>query len=145
MSKKVVIFILLLLLTSATFVPHILAAKIRVSRGGKSSVSKGTTVTQGVKTSVRLRTDRLAVIINFSGLNNANSVSYQLTYVGDGISQGVMGAIQPSEGTQSRELLFGTCSRNVCRYHSNIHDARLVITSRLKSGLTVRKPYRIKV
>lgn len=144
MSKKVVIISFFLFIASVIFSHDALSAKKRVSRG-KTSVSTGTTTTKGVTTSVKLRSDRLAVIINFSGLNNANSVSYQLTYVGGGISQGVMGAIQPSEGTTSRELLFGTCSKNVCRYHSDVHDARLIITSRLKSGLTVRKPYRIKV
>lgn len=84
--------------------------------------------------------------MSLSGLNNASSVSYSLSYNANGIPQGVMGTIKPkSSKTETRELLFGTCSKNVCRYHTNISNAKLTITSKLKSGQTTRKTYNLKV
>lgn len=119
-----------------------LAAKPRLRRGKRtrsySSVGR-------VRYSVKFRSDRRGVILSLSKLNNAFSVSYQLTYTSNGIPQGVMGTVTPVRTTETRELLFGTCSGNVCRYHTNIQNARLVITSKLKSGFTTRKTYRIRV
>lgn len=142
MVKKlaILIFLLVFLVFSPT---EVLAAKKRVNRGG-TTVTSGT-VSRGVQSSVRLKANRLGLILTLSGFGNVTSVSYQLTYTTNGIPQGVMGTVQPSGGIETRELLFGTCSKNVCRWHTNIRDARLIVTSKLKSGLTIRKSYRIRV
>ena len=144
----IVIFLLLLVVWLATRSPkgEVWAAKLRTSRGssGGSLTNYGTS--GRVTTSVRFRGDRRAIIINFAGLNNATSVSYSLTYNSNGIPQGAVGTMTNIPGSSdSRELLFGTCSHGVCRYHTGLTDARLVITSKLKSGLTTRKSYRLKV
>ena len=138
----ITVFIFSLVIPSKT-----LAAKARTSRGGTTGSSTGYVSTSGrVVTSVKFRGDRRAVIINFAGLTNAKSVTYSLTYSSNGIAQGAMGTITNIAGSvDSRELLFGTCSHGVCRYHTGITDARLVITSKLKSGITTRKSYRLKV
>lgn len=125
---------------------EVLAAKPRMSRGTTGSYSGSYTIGGRVITSAKFRSDRRAVIVNFVGLNNASSVSYSLTYNSNGIPQGAMGTMTNISGTtDSRELLFGTCSGGVCRYHSNITNAKLVITSKLKSGYTTRKTYRIRI
>jgi hypothetical protein len=142
--KKISIFILAAFLLAIASPGEVLAAKKRVSRG-KAGTTVGKTTTRGVQSSVRFKPNRLGVILTLSGFANITSVSYQLTYTANGVPQGVMGTVQPSSTTETRELLFATCSGNVCRYHSNIRNARLVVTSKLKSGVTVRKPYRIKV
>ncbi|MCX6724909.1 MAG: hypothetical protein NTV20_02300 [Candidatus Shapirobacteria bacterium] len=136
------IFLILLSVSSETW-----AAKARTSRGGSSGVSTGSVFTGGrVITSAKFRGDRRAIIVNFAGLNNATSVSYSLTYNTNGIPQGAIGTMTNISGaSDSRELLFGTCSHGVCRYHTGIIDARLVITSKLKSGITTRKSYKLKV
>lgn len=123
------------------------AAKARTSRGGTAGSTSGSVSTSGrVTTSARFRSDRRAIIVNFAGLNNSTSVSYSLTYNTNGIPQGAIGTMTNISGaSDSRELLFGTCSHGVCRYHTGITDARLVITSKLKSGLTTRKSYKLKV
>jgi len=137
----IAVFIFSLVIPSET-----LAAKARTSRGLTSGSRSYVSTGGRVVTSVKFRGDRRAVIINFAGLTNAISVTYSLTYSSNGIPQGVMGTITNIAGSvDSRELLFGTCSHGVCRYHTGITDARLVITSKLKSGITTRKSYRLKV
>jgi len=145
MVKKISLVILAAFLLVIAFPTEVLAAKKRTSRGEGKGTTVGKTTSRGVQSSVRLKPNRLGLIMTLSGFNNVTSVSYQLTYTANGVPQGVMGTVQPSRGTETRELLFATCSGNVCRYHTNIRDARLVITSKLKSGLSVRKPYKIKV
>lgn len=99
----------------------------------------------GASSSVKFRGDRRAIILTLSNMGSCSSVSYQLTYIANGISQGVMGKINPSlESTATRELLFGTCSHGVCTYHTNITNMRLKVSSHLASGVTVIKPYRIR-
>lgn len=145
--RKQISFLLALILF--LIIPHqILAAKARTSRsGGGTGSTSGSVATSGrVTTSARFRSDRRAIIISFAGLSNASSVNYSLTYDSNGIAQGAMGTMTNIAGSSdSRELLFGTCSHGVCRYHTGITNARLVITSKLKSGLTTRKSYRLKV
>jgi len=143
MKRKIGLFTLILIIGCFFFPAKVLAAKKRTSRGG-TAVTSGTT-SRGVQSSVKFKSNRLGLILTLSGFGNISSVSYQLTYTTNGIPEGVSGTIQPTGATETRELLFATCSKNVCRWHTNIHDARLVVTSKLKSGLTVRKPYRIKV
>lgn len=110
--------------------------------GKKITISNSSTV----GTSVRFRHDRRAVIVSFSHLDLANSVTYVLTYLANGKSEGSQGMIRPAgEIATSREILFGTCSTNVCTYHINITNARLTITIALKSGKTVRRSYRLKI
>lgn len=121
------------------------AAKQRVWGSGSSKPAVATTATRPTF-SVRFRSDRKAINIGFYGLNTASSVSYELTYLGNGIDQGVVGSINKNEGaTAGRLLLFGTCSKNVCTYHKNIQDMKLTITSKLNSGKTLIKRYRIRV
>lgn len=102
-------------------------------------------VSSGITTSAKLRADKGAVIISFANLQNAKSVSYSLFYETNGQQEGAGGTITPTGSTATRELLFGTCSKNVCRYHTNISNARLEINSSLKNGKISIKRYRIKV
>ncbi len=143
-SKKIIIIISLL--GFLAFLPQeVLALKARTK---KTSATTTTTRTAGtrVASSVRFKPGRNGIIISLSGLTNAKSVSYELTYDTNGTPQGAMGTISNiTSSADSRELLFGTCSGGVCRYHSGITNARLVITSKLKSGTTTRKSYRLKV
>lgn len=94
----------------------------------------------------RLRGDRKALLITFSNVKSANGISYILTYTTNGQQEGAGGSVRPSEGaTATRELLFGTCSKNVCRYHSGIANMKLEVTVELKSGKKLIKRYKIKV
>lgn len=141
--KKIILFISVFVFTLLLFhsyTPDEASAKKKIRRGGA-------TVTFASKPIItaKLRSDRKALIVNFTNLSTASSVSYELTYFAEGISQGVAGNITPSDQTSTqRELLFGTCSKNVCRYHTNITQMKLMIISSLKSGVKIKKTFRIK-
>lgn len=123
-------------------------AEAKVLPQAKKSVQKSTTVAKvsGIGIYPRLRADRRALIVNFTNLQNASAVSYFLTYKTSTQDEGVMGALTlGSSSNATIELLFGTCSKNVCRYHTNIKDMRLEISYTLKSGKKYLKKYRIRV
>ena len=145
--KKIFVFGLVLISLFVFVASPVSAAKKRPSRGWKSSSApkRSYSRSRGVKTSVKFRSDRRGLLINFGSFGNAVSVTYTLTYTSDGVQQGAMGTATPGTAGQQREVLFGTCSGGVCRYHPNIQNARLIIDSKLNSGITVRKPYRLKV
>ncbi|MFH0864155.1 MAG: hypothetical protein V1858_03650 [Candidatus Gottesmanbacteria bacterium] len=137
-KMRKIIFVLFLISCSFTISPQGVHAK--KSLVGRVSYSSKL----GPIISPKLRSDRLALIISFSGLYRTSSVSYTLSYNTNGLPQGVMGTIKPVTDSTQRELLFGTCSSSTCRYHINITNMRLVITSYLKSGGRVVKSYRVK-
>ncbi len=121
--------------------------------GAKSVVSKsgGTTISVVPK----IRGDRRALNVNFSNLQNAKSVSYMLVYKQsltadagkqNGQEEAAMGALNlTGSASDKAELLFGTCSKNVCRYHSYIKDARLEVSYTSKLGKKYLKKFKIKV
>jgi len=145
MLKKPIVFLLIFAFLS--FPETTLALKVRTKRGSSGSSGGGSyLLSNRVGYSVRFNPNRTGLIISFSALTNANSVNYSLSYNANGIAQGAMGTItNPQVSTDSREILFGTCSGGVCRYHTNITNAKLVITSKLKSGYTTRKTYLIRI
>ena len=113
-----------------------------------STASTGGSVsrTRGLTTSVKFRGDRRAIIVTISNLSISSSVSYNLSYKSRGLTQGAGGTIrQGAAEPVVRELLFGTCSAGVCRYDTGITNARFTVTTVLKNGLKIIKPYRLKV
>lgn len=140
MKKFGIILIILISFISISSTAYAVRSRSRQS-STKSAVLPGS-----VYTTVKFRGDRKAIIINFSNINLANSITYTLSYTANGIDQGAQGTITPAgESSTTRELLFGTCSKNVCTYHYNIVGAKLEIRSKLKSGTTTLKSYRLKI
>lgn len=140
--KKIIWLVVFILLFFYPFTLNEAFAKKKIIRQGTTSQASS-----GGKLVVRprLRNDRRALIVNFSNLQTVSSFSYELMYTTNNIPQGVAGTITPAGETQTqRELLFGTCSKNVCRYHSGISGMKFKVTSTLKSGVKVRQTFRVK-
>lgn len=143
--KKFLVLILLLFTffivtedTQAKVLPQSIKSTV------KQTISAQTGTSIGV--SARLRGDRRALIVSFSSLQNASAVSYSLRYKTNGQEEGAMGALNlTGSSTDTTELLFGTCSKNVCRYHTNITEAKLEVTYTNKAGKRYLKRFRIKV
>lgn len=115
------------------------SAKAIIKQAAKSA---GTTIT----ISPKLRSDRKALIINFSKLQNAQAVSYLLTYKTAVQEEAAMGGLNlKGANSDTAELLFGTCSKNVCRYHTNIKDARLEVSYTAKTGKKYLKKFKIRI
>lgn len=93
----------------------------------------------------RLRNDRKALIVSFSNLQSVTSASYSLIYTTNGQQEGAVGGISPQDANTTRELLFGTCSKNDCRYHTNITNARLEVSYISTNGKKYLRRYKIKI
>lgn len=142
--KKIIIIIVLFV--AMLFFPSYAKAKMlpQAKTGKVTSVKQS--VGTGIVVSARLRGDRKALLVYFANLQNATNVSYTLIYKTAGREEGAGGSIRTSEGnTASRELLFGTCSKNVCTYHSNVTNMKLEVTAQLKSGKTSIKRFGIRM
>ena len=112
----------------------------------KSTAVVKNTISTGIGVSPKLRSDRRALIVYFSNLQNATSVSYVLTYDTTEQPEGAIGTLGLNgSSTTSQELLFGTCSKNVCRYHTGINNMHLEVTYTSKTGKKYIKKYKIKV
>ncbi len=127
-----------LILSESFFATPILAAKPRVKR-----VTAGGSNVGGSYSSAKLSRATNSIVAFFN-LGNVSKISYMLSYTGSGFTQGVVGSIVPKGPTDQRDLYFGTCSKGVCTPHYNITNARLTITTILKSGSRNVKLYRIK-
>lgn len=134
-------FVVFILIGSLT-AQQVFAAKARVRKGAPSVARGGTT--SGSYSSAKLSRSTNSVIISFFNLGNLSKISYTLSYSANGISQGVGGSITPSGATDSRDLYFGTCSHGACTPHRNIKNAKLIVTTTLKSGGIHTKRYTIK-
>lgn len=100
----------------------------------------------GIGVTPRLRSDKKALTVYFSNLQNAKSVSYMLIYNTAFQQEGAGGTLTLGNSSNAtQELLFGTCSKNVCRYHTGVNNARLEVTYTTKVGKKYLKKYKIKV
>lgn len=135
-------FFMIFLITNS---PQVEARVLPQAKGAVAPAAKKTAYS-GIIVSPRLRADRNALEVSFSNLQNATSITYNLYYQTNGKEEGAGGTIAIAGASSlSRELLFGTCSGVVCRYHTNITDMKFEITSELTNGKKILKRYRIKV
>lgn len=142
------LLLLFLLLFSVFIFAETAQAKLLPQAQKNVQKSKATgKVSTGTKigVSARLRADRRALIVNYSNLQNATQVSYLLTYKTSVQEEGAMGTLSLSGSANSTsELLFGTCSKNVCRYHTGIRDARFEVSYTSKTGKKYIKRFKVK-
>ncbi|MBI5452429.1 hypothetical protein HY945_03125 [Candidatus Gottesmanbacteria bacterium] len=142
MSRKLSIILLIFIavvtfgIPSATYA----AKKFVPKKVTRAKVSAGS-----IPAIVRYRGDRQGILLSFLNFNGLKSASYSFTYETNGNPQGAGGTITAANNpTAQRELLFGTCSSGVCRYHYNLTNARLILTAKTTNGRTISKSYRIK-
>ena len=99
----------------------------------------------GIPASVRYRPDKLALLLSFYNFSGIESINYSFTYTSNGLVQGVGGRVTASNDPSSvRELLFGTCSSGVCKYHENLSGTSLALTANFSNGTVAKKLYRVR-
>lgn len=143
--KKLLFFTALILIFSF-YTEDVQAGKVLPQAKSSKKTTSLKTSSSSISVTPKLRADRKALLIYFGNLQNAANVSYMLIYQTGGQEEGAGGSVNPAQGnTATRELLFGTCSKNVCRYHTNITNMKLEVKSQLKSGKSLLKRYKIRV
>lgn len=80
------------------------------------------------------RRDGNALILNIKRTASYDGITYELAYQSEGIDRGVMGTIDTKQkkGEYEQEILFGTCSKNVCKYDKDVENGTL--TLHIKNG-----------
>lgn len=68
------------------------------------------------------RSDGRAVIVRIAKIPRGAQIDYEITYLTEGVTQGIVGQVGLEEGQEvyEREHIFGTCSKNVCKYDKNV-------------------------
>lgn len=141
---KKIFFIFTMLFLFSFIMPDSAYARLLPRYQNTRKVSAGTPL--GAYVSVRLRGDRLALLVSFGNLQKVTNATYTLMYQTNGVDQGVSGSLDSSAGNSvTRELLFGTCSSGVCRYHSGITNMTFEVNSALPNGKQVIRRFRIRV
>ncbi len=138
-----------IIIASALFFLFVLTSSVHarvLPRFQNAKKSSGGVAPSGAYVSARLRSDRQALLVTFGNLQKVTNMTYTLMYQTNGVDQGVSGSFDSSAGNSvTRELLFGTCSSGVCRYHGNINNMKLEAISELPNGKRVIKRFRIRV
>lgn len=145
--KKIIIAILtgVFILTGTTYHKGAVAL-VNKKTPPKKTVQSAKPNRGGFAVTVRIRRDRQAIIVVFHNANRTSTISYVLSYLASGNQEGAAGTITPSgQRTITRELLFGTCSSGVCRYHTDITNATFEVNATLINGRQVTRRYRLRI
>lgn len=128
------------------FTPLVTRPAFALKKRVLTPVKKAAAKTSGVSYSkAKLSRPTHSVLLTLTNLATVFRVDYVLNYSANGLSQGAVGSSIPGgKSTDSRDLYFGTCSKGVCTPHTNITNAKLTVTTTLKSGKIHSKRYLIK-
>lgn len=140
MKKKNLILIIIVL---AILLVSLLIFKAK--RGREIEVSPTPTPTialppvgEEVEVSLTPRYDKKAVILKISQIPpETTSIDYELSYeTSEGLPRGVLGTLhlKEGEGSVEREIVLGTCSRNVCVYDTGVEKVNLVLKFNFPQG-----------
>ncbi|MBM3205414.1 hypothetical protein FJZ41_01000 [Candidatus Shapirobacteria bacterium] len=82
------------------------------------------------------RTDGREFRMEISRIKNAQTIEYELVYFAGDLSRGVIGSIELEEGENevSRDLLLGSCSKDVCKYDEDVQKGSLTLRFRSSEG-----------
>lgn len=85
------------------------------------------------------RRDGNALNLNLKRTASYDEIAYDLVYNAEGIDRGVSGEVNTSKkkGEYDQEILFGSCSKNVCKYDKGVD--RGTLTLRIKKGNKIYK------
>lgn len=82
------------------------------------------------------RADGKQLTLRLSRFGDAKTLEYELTYQSQGIPRGVIGSAELSGQTEiSKDLLLGSCSRNVCRYDEGVDRGNIILRLRGQDGV----------
>ncbi|MDP2860873.1 MAG: hypothetical protein Q8N98_04135 [bacterium] len=90
---------------------------------------------------LRPRNDGRAVNLELENITDMKGADYELIYLTNGLERGVIGHFDIEKelvksGKIFRELLLGSCSRNVCKYDENVEGGNLTLRYTNSDGET---------
>jgi len=140
--KKIIFIILIVLLVLLLGIGGIfvlrgrrLAKPISPTPGGKEEAVLEISLSERPFVTLTPRNDGREFTMEISQIKNTDTVEYELVYLSQGLSRGVIGSIDLNGQTSiSRKLLLGTCSRNVCKYDEGIEEGTLTLRFRGANG-----------
>ncbi|MFC1727662.1 hypothetical protein ACFL0Y_04020 [Patescibacteria group bacterium] len=95
-----------------------------------------TTLAERPYVSLTPRADGKEFTLAISRIKNVETIEYELVYLAGDRSSGVIGSIDyKGEESLSRDLLLGTCSRNVCKYDEGVEEGTLTLIFRSEEGV----------
>lgn len=99
-------------------------------------------VDESVEVEVIPRSDKRAVTLKIINIpDGTTSIEYEIQYItAKGLPKGAVGRIRVKSGqtsVESEEILFGTCSRNVCRYDEGVTEVDLVLRFNSEDGASI--------
>lgn len=102
---------------------------------GKPTPAETQTVVAELKdrpfVSLTPRSDGRELTLKIGNIKNTQKVEYELVYLSNDISRGVIGSVDlKGETSMERKLLLGSCSRNVCKYDENVSEGTLTLRLR---------------
>lgn len=83
------------------------------------------------------RSDGKAFNLKVTRIPDGAKIDYEITYMTEGVTQGVIGQVVPQAGQDfyEREHIFGTCSRNVCKYDRNVEFGKWKATVKTEENI----------
>ena len=82
------------------------------------------------------RADGRELTLNINNIKGATSLEYELSYLSNDLSRGVIGSVDlKGEDKLTRQLLLGSCSKNTCKYDENVTKGNLVLRFRGPDGV----------
>lgn len=75
------------------------------------------------------RRDGNALNLNLKRTASYDAIFYDLVYNAEGIDRGVSGHVDTNrkKGEYDQEILFGSCSKNVCKYDKGVENGTLIL------------------
>lgn len=105
-------------------------------------------VDSSVVVTLEPKADKTAVVLSASNIpDGTDSLEYELSYNNEeGLPKGALGKIElDSKSEVTRDILLGTCSRNVCTYDKGVTAVKLVLKFNHPDGDTqYTKEYPLK-
>lgn len=89
---------------------------------------------------ITTRADRKAINLTFESLSTATIIDYTVTYVSKNINRGITGKIirSKAEQTLTREILLGTCSKDVCTYDEGVTTVKIAVVYTFENATTTK-------
>ncbi len=131
----------LIIVIVAFFLIGIVFAFLIIKRGSKEDTTTSDSVVSQIEPALPIeerpyvsltpRSDGHELKLTISKISGLKSIEYELVYLAGDVQRGVIGTININgESSITRDLLLGSCSKNVCKYDENVDTGTLTLKTK---------------